>query len=197
LGELLAPRKNTIRRYTPGLGGSSKCMSKTCKCCSHITTTKTFTSTHTRRQYNIIDPFNCRSTNIIYLITCSLCNKQYVGETQRQLSHRLTDHRSNIALHKNTPIANHFNLPGHSVNNIQITPICTVTVAEACSCREDDRKLKNALLRKESYWQNQLCTFEPNGINLRNQPGRLPEHSIEPEQLINNNNPNTNPHSEN
>lgn len=180
LGELLVPRKPKHILHTDEQVGSSKCNSKTCKACKHITVTKTYTSTHTRRQYNIARSYNCKSTNIVYLITCSLCKKQYVGETQRKLSERLADHRSNIRTHKNTPIANHFNLPGHSVDNVQITPIDSVTAVELLSFRDNPGKLKRRLLHLESYHQHQLFTFEPHGINLCAINRRPTEGQIEP-----------------
>ena len=168
LGELLAPRKNNKPRDTLGQEGSSKCMGPRCKTCNHINATKTIRSNYTRRQYNIKYPLNCKSRNVIYLITCTVCNKQYVGETQRMLSDRFTDHRSNISTRKDTPIANHFNLPGHSISSIAIAPIDMVSAAEVSSCRNDPKKLRSLILRKEAHWQQQLFTYEPHGINLHN-----------------------------
>jgi len=167
LGELLAPRKIKPTN-TRDNEGAFKCMGTHCKTCKHINVTKTFESTYTRRQYKIKHTLNCSSSNVIYLITCTLCNKQYVGETQRPLRDRLTDHRSNTVTGKNTPISNHFNLPDHSISNISITPIDTLSAPELSLCRDDRRKMLSRLLRKESEWQHQLCTYQPNGINLYN-----------------------------
>lgn len=169
LGELLAPRKPKQILYTDEQAGVRKCNTKTCKTCSHITVTKQYTSTYTRRQYNITRPHNCHTKNTIYLITCSLCKKQYVGQTQRKLSERLTDHRSNVLTRKNTPIGNHFNLPGHSIKNILITPIHEIPPTELFSFRDNPTKLRNRLLHLEAYWQQQLMTYEPHGINRRAQ----------------------------
>ena len=169
LGELLAPRKPKIIVYTDEQAGVRKCNTKTCKTCAHITVTKQYTSTYTRRQYNIIRPYNCHTKNTIYLITCSLCNKQYVGETQRKLSERLTDHRSNVLTHKNTPIGIHFNLPGHSINNILITPIMDLPPSDLFTYRDNPTKLRLKLLELEANWQQRLMTYEPHGINLRSQ----------------------------
>lgn len=168
LGELLAPRKITTPRPTREQEGAFKCMDKKCRTCDHINVTKTFKSTQTRRQYNITHHFNCKSSNLIYLVTCKLCSMQYVGETQRKLSDRLTDHRSTIFTFKNTPIANHFALPDHSIAHILITPIDTLSAAEFLSCRSDRPKIRSLLLRKESHWQRELRTYAPDGINLHN-----------------------------
>ena len=40
------------------------------------------------------DFVNCRSVNVIYVITCSTCNLQYVGETVNALSERFCTHRA-------------------------------------------------------------------------------------------------------
>jgi hypothetical protein len=177
LAELLAPRisrpdsnnnnnNNNNGTILNNLLGCSQCMSKRCKACPFVTVTKTFNSAYTRRQYTIKGSFNCKSSNIVYLITCSLCNKQYVGETQRTLAERLTDHRSNITLQKNTPLANHFNLPGHTFNHLAVVVIDHVTAAEVASFRSDTWRIKSNLLQRESSWQRQLYTYHPKGINL-------------------------------
>jgi len=180
LGELLELRRPKHKTNTGEQAGSRRCNSKHCKTCIHINVTKKYTSTSTRRQYNIVRSFDCKSSNIIYLITCNLCNKQYVGETQRKLSDRLTDHRSNIRTHKNTPIANHFNLPQHSIKNLSITPIDSITAQEFVDFRDDRQKIKKRLLHLEAYWQLQLQTHEPYGINLCSANRRRTDEQLEP-----------------
>jgi len=32
----------------------------------------------------------------------------------------MNDHKSDIRKHKNTPVANHFNLPQHTLENLQV-----------------------------------------------------------------------------
>ena len=38
-----------------------------------------------KRSIKITDRFSCTSANVIYCITCTLCKKIYIGETQRRL----------------------------------------------------------------------------------------------------------------
>ena len=60
----------------------------------------------------------------MYLTTCNLCKKQYVGQTQNQLRIRTVCHKYDIRHEVDTPVANHFNLPGHSLEeNFEIVPI--------------------------------------------------------------------------
>ena len=35
---------------------------------------------------------NCQTRNVIYLIECKKCKEQYVGETNRALQHRFSEH---------------------------------------------------------------------------------------------------------
>ena len=52
---------------------------------------------------------NCDSTNGIYCIVCSKCNKLYVGGTRLSFRTRINLHRSYVRLKKNTAVATHFN----------------------------------------------------------------------------------------
>ena len=47
----------------------------------------TFSATKEKRRIN--DNLNCKFNNLIYLIECKKCTKQYIGETKRQLHERL------------------------------------------------------------------------------------------------------------
>ncbi len=56
-------------------------------------------STSTGRQYTIRNSFTCNSNNIIYLITCTKCKKQYGGYTQTTLKDTINQHRTNITIY--------------------------------------------------------------------------------------------------
>ena len=58
----------------------------------------------------------------MYLITCTACDEQYVGETKRSLECRLVEHCADARHNRNTPVAIHFNLPNSNravTNNIR------------------------------------------------------------------------------
>src|ERR1051325_6327211 len=88
-----------------------------------IESTAFYKSTRFNCRHAIVDSLSCRSSNIVYLITCEKCQIQYVGETSRSLAQRLTDHRSNISTQKRTSIAIHFNSENHSVNDLRAVAI--------------------------------------------------------------------------
>ena len=67
------------------------------------------------------------STNVIYCISCqkSKCNGiQYIGETGRRLKDRISQHIGYIKGQQTyQPTGNHFNLPGHSLGDMDVTII--------------------------------------------------------------------------
>ena len=65
--------------------GFNHCGRKGCTTCLHSIPSNTFQSSFTNRTYSIWKKITCDSSNIIYLITCLQCNKQYVGESGRKL----------------------------------------------------------------------------------------------------------------
>ena len=71
--------------------GTFPCQSLTCK---HIKTGTT-TLSSSGRTFKVRTTATCK-TNVIYLIECQLCHKQYVGETQNPLHIHLNGHCNNI-----------------------------------------------------------------------------------------------------
>ena len=51
---------------------------------------------------------NCDSTNGIYCIVCSKCNKLFVGETELSSRTRINLHHSDVRLKKDTAVATYF-----------------------------------------------------------------------------------------
>ena len=129
------------------------CNHPRCACCKHLDTNISYhnsTGTITRQ---VSRSFDCNSSNIIYLIKCKTCNKQYVGMTERKLKERLNNHRSDITLKKSTPIAIHFNL--HGLTNLIVKPIFQISP----NCTYSNK------LRTESAFIQRLQTQHPQGIN--------------------------------
>ena len=139
--------------------GITRCPDTKCKACNYITESTNVTSSTNKRTYKLNSKFSCRSRNLIYLITCKKCHKQYVGETGRTLKQRITDHISCIRLHKDTPIGLHFNLPGHDTKDLSIIPI------EQLYDNSDSVAFRRM---KESAWQRALQTLHPLGLNAVN-----------------------------
>ena len=67
---------------------------------------------------------SCKSKNLVYLIECEKerCRQKYIGETERSLKDRTSEHISYIRS-KNLAQATgyHFNLPGHSLSDMKVS----------------------------------------------------------------------------
>ena len=130
-----------------------------CLCCEVLDCSPVFVSNVTGKQFILPKgSFNCKSTNIIYLITCSDCGIQYVGQTIQPLHIRLNAHRS-CALHKSsTFLYQHFNgTDHHNFDNATIQIIDCLDVEDESS----------GLDQIENFWISTLCTAYPLGLNDR------------------------------
>ena len=97
--------QSTLPPHRPSSGGSFAC--GTCKSCdhkhdklrpkqsnpvSHTEQSATFTSSSSGETYIIHKHLICQTKNVVYLLTCTLCQSQYVGETCRTLEDTIVEH---------------------------------------------------------------------------------------------------------
>jgi hypothetical protein len=82
----------------------TKCGNKRCKCCDNITESETI-SLENGQTFQVRANMNCNSSNLLYIITCNGCKKQYIGETGDILRNRMRVHRQQIR-DKNTRMLN-------------------------------------------------------------------------------------------
>ena len=78
------------------------------------------------KPWKITKNVSCESKNVIYLLECQKenCKKKYIGETERKFTKRVYEHigyARNKVLSKITGY--HFNLPGHSVEDMKFSII--------------------------------------------------------------------------
>ena len=75
----------------------------------------------------IHDRIDCNSKNLIYIIHCLRCNKQYIGETKRRLKDRFNEHRRPVdrptPSSRPTAVSEHFLSDNHSPNDIELVPL--------------------------------------------------------------------------
>lgn len=111
-------------------------------------------STSTNRNYNIRPKITPQMTNCVYLIYCTKCPKQYVGQTKNSIQTRLNQHIYNINQKKETHkhIVNHF--IHHGLAALRVMGL------------QSDRTwtLKQRLM-SERLWIRKLNTKYPNGLN--------------------------------
>ena len=107
------------RRVNPRM---KKCLK--CGVCPYIKEGKSVQATSTGYKVDINSSVDCSSQNIIYLLGCKKCPQQYIGETERMLKERFSEHRGYVNtknLSKTTGA--HFNEKGHSISDMEITII--------------------------------------------------------------------------
>jgi hypothetical protein len=137
-----------------------KCNRKNCRHCPMIDKTGKIKNLSNGTEYKTLRKVTCNSTNLIYCITCNICNKQYVGQTKNKLLIRVNQHYSTIRTKKDTPVAMHFN-----AHNIFDIPPCTIYVLQLI--RSNDIEQSNLDRNKwESVWMSRLNSYIPNGLNI-------------------------------
>ena len=120
-----------------------------------------FTGTTTQRRYHKNHVGNCTTQNLVYMLTCTICQSQYVGQTKRQLKVRISEHLADIRYKRDTPVAHHFNKAHHNHS------VLRCEILEVIKGDPESNKSKSDRDLKEQFWIHQLQTKHPNGINKR------------------------------
>ena len=62
----------------------------------------------------------CESKNIVYLIQCEKCKNRYIGESERSLKERISEHKGYIKNnHQDKATGAHFNQKGHTLEHMK------------------------------------------------------------------------------
>ena len=134
----------------------TKCNRRRCSHCLTINESDCFTSITTSCVHKIRQNLSCISTDVIYLITCKKCEAQYVEQTHQKCANRMNNHRFDIVHFPDmlTNVSEHFNSPGHNIQDCSFVPI---------------EKVSNNWKRllKETCWMHILGTITPNGMNSK------------------------------
>ena len=78
---------------------------------------------------------------------------EYIGQTGRSLSTRFNEHLGYVRTKSNDPTGQHFNLPGHSISNMEVSVLEKVF--------EKSRAVRET---RESFWIQEFQTVSK-GIN--------------------------------
>ena len=76
--------------------GFHKCGDKRCMTCAKGTFGKSINITATKKKFEMTQKITCKTSNVVYCITCTKCRKQYIGETKQEIHQRQTGHLSDI-----------------------------------------------------------------------------------------------------
>ncbi len=141
----------------------NRCSNKKCIFCPILETSGRIKSTFTGREYESKKNVTCRSSNLIYCITCLVCNKQYVGQTGDSIRKRFGAHFGSIN-RKNLKedVGRHFNLQKHhGVKDLQIT------VLDFIHAHPKSDYALTLRLQIEFNWIQRLRTMLPLGLNTK------------------------------
>ena len=96
--------------------------------------TDEFSSHTTGKVFKVKFHASCKSSNVIYLITCRRCGLQYVGETGQPFHLRVEGHRYDVSHQKTdeSPVAEHFNSGTHVESDMAVMAIDLVRSRDAC-----------------------------------------------------------------
>ena len=89
---------------------------------------------------------------MIYLLTCSICEKRYIGETEQTLNGRCRGHESNMRSNNENIVSTHYKEYNHTSEDYTVTAI-------------DKEMDYNKRLRLEEAWMILLETMYPKGLN--------------------------------
>ena len=105
---------------------------------------------------------NCKSSFVIYLLECCICNIQYVGKSETPFNIRLHNHRKDVKNTNAIPAYKHFNRHDQDFKNHgkiiiieQLRNICTTST----------ETWKERLKQQENFWIMKLETLAPLGLN--------------------------------
>ena len=122
----------------------------------------------TGEKFEVTENLNCKSTGILYLITCAnfLCPMQYVGQTMNSVNIRCIQHRSGLK-NGNEPkfVREHFTRV-HDPSDLRITPLCSIASNDSNPSTKR-KSLISALKEHEDKLILKLNTLYPYGLNDR------------------------------
>ena len=125
-------------------------------------------------------PGNCKSRNLIYMVSCTLCDKAYIGRTVQQLRNRMSGHRDGYSkvlrndeevdeAKDDYSLGLHLAHEHNCVHRSDFDELYSVKILE--NCRPAD------LEKKEHTFIHKYNTLFPLGLNKVN-PFGLPVLSI-------------------
>ena len=129
---------NTITRERRMLNGMKKCGK--CIICSYVKEGNTIKSNNFTWKIN--KKVTCQNSNVIYLIQCNKeqCKQQYIGFTTKVFRERMKQHLGYVRNKVLTQATGtHFNLKGHSKNNMEFTIVEKVRSMDPLYGREREK----------------------------------------------------------
>ena len=126
--------------------------------------TDEFSSHTTGKVFKVKFCASCKSSNVIYLITCRRCGLQYVDETGQSLHLRVNGHQYDITHRKTdeSPVAEHFNSGTHTESDMAVMAIDFVRSRDACLQKiQESRWIRTLGTSSLQKWISGLIVYKP------------------------------------
>ena len=118
--------------------------------------------------YHVKQDMTYTSDWVIYLASCTIHKKQYVGKSKYNLNTHMNTNRSHIKTNYNScRLVDHF-LNSNNCNmedNLILIPIERIRISDGPQRTTEDKE--RALKNRERFWQKELSTIVPFGLNKR------------------------------
>ena len=156
----------------------NKCIARTqCNFCPLLNTSGTITCHVTKKQFICKKNITCRSSNLVYCISCKTCGKQYVGQTKRMILKRFQGHFSKIKncrtargedlnllrQQEKDAVGTHFSAEDHNGKKDLIISVLAFITSHPESKNSLDHRLK-----VEKEWIHRMRCPAPTGLNIFN-----------------------------
>ena len=153
--ELLAGPKGSNYTNNDTLpSGCFKCSSKCDLCKNYFRESKIFRSSSTECFYNIRQHVDCKTKNVIYLVTYNKCKVQNVGSTSNEFKVRFRNHKSAMSTKKTTcEVAVHFNEEKHQLSDFEF-----IVIEQICNI-DDKHNDGKRLITREAFLCSHLRTL--------------------------------------
>ena len=139
--------------------GSIQYKGKRCQTCHNVKEAENFTSITTGKTFKINHKLNCNGKSLVYLLTSSVCLKQYVGQTVEKFRCRWNNYKDNGRKYQEYGtcmqqyLFEHFSEEGHH------------GFLEDVSIELTDKTDPSNPLQRENYWRSFLKTMAPWGLS--------------------------------
>ena len=118
------------------------------------------------REYKLAKDINCQTNNVVYLLECTRCKKQYVGETKRNFFTRFKEHLPDIWHNRDTAVTKHFNLNSHKTAATLAQPIPTILSRIAHNWCPPLAASLESMMNSGSKFLTKAVTASPNDSHL-------------------------------
>ena len=135
-----------------------------CRYCPRLKRSGRFICHSTKQTFKSMININCQTMNCIYLITCSSCGIQYVGQTKNKLLTRFNGHHYDISHNNDTTVSRHFNKCPHPhparFEGLSISILSFIRAPPDTKSGQAERD------KEEKGWIHRLSSVVPRGLNL-------------------------------